>query len=149
MHFYAYVHHLLYFRIISSSFHFFSFFSPNRKCVMLSGLTVFSIIFASTTKEKEVEKVKKTFNGIKKENLFSVVCVLLPESAQKWHSVIQFEIPIAICKYRRARLASFPFSCYLRRYDKRSWDYQSCCWCACCCCCEIFLTISLFGRFLK
>ena len=42
---------------------------------------------------------------------------------------------------------------YLRRYDERSRDYQSCC-CCCCyyCCwaiCDIFLTFSFLGRFLK
>ena len=31
---------------------------------------------------------------------------------------------------------------YLRRYDERSRDYQSCC-----CCCDIFLTFSFCGRF--
>ena len=38
----------------------------------------------------------------------------------------------------RGRLVHF----YLRRYDERSRDYQSCC-------SDIFLTFSFFGRFLK
>ena len=38
------------------------------------------------------------------------------------------------------RCARFVF--YLRRYDERSRDYQSCC-------CNIFLTFSFLGRFLK
>ena len=36
---------------------------------------------------------------------------------------------------------------YLRWYDERSRDYQSCC--CCWCCCDIFLTFSFFGRFFK
>ena len=41
------------------------------------------------------------------------------------------------------------FGFYLRRYDERSRDYQSCYSCDCCCCCNIFPTFSFFGRFLK